>query len=72
MAKASLESACRQLSLELAQYDIAVNSIQAGVTDTAALKKIPGKFAVLRLPSANNKINQAFMQFKGRNLGLSA
>jgi len=28
--------------------------------------------AVLRLPSANNKINQACMQFKGRNLSLSA
>lgn len=41
MAKASLESACRQLALELAQFNIASNSIQAGVTDTPALRKIP-------------------------------
>lgn len=41
-AKASLESHVRQLSLELGEYDIAVNSIMAGVTDTPALRKIPG------------------------------
>ena len=41
-AKASLESYCRQLALELCEYGIAVNSIQAGVTDTPALRKIPG------------------------------
>ena len=42
MAKASLESATRQLSLELSPYEIAVNTIQAGVTDTKALRLIPG------------------------------
>ena len=42
MAKAALESAIRQLSIELAPYKIAANSIQAGVTDTEALRKIPG------------------------------
>ena len=42
MAKAALESASRQLALELAPYNIASNSIQAGVTDTPALRKIPG------------------------------
>ena len=42
MAKAALESASRQLSLELAPHNIASNSIQAGVTDTPALRKIPG------------------------------
>ena len=42
MAKAALESASRQLALELAPYDIASNAIQAGVTDTPALRKIPG------------------------------
>ena len=34
LAKAGLESACRQLSIELAKDGIAVNAIQAGVTDT--------------------------------------
>ena len=41
-AKASLESYCRQLSIELSAHGIAVNAIQAGVTDTPALRKIPG------------------------------
>ncbi len=41
-AKASLESYCRQLALELSEYGIAANALQAGVTDTPALRKIPG------------------------------
>jgi len=41
LAKAGIESATRQLSLELAPYGISANAIQAGVTDTAALRKIP-------------------------------
>ena len=42
MAKAALESATRQLAFELAPYKIACNAIQAGVTITPALEKIPG------------------------------
>jgi len=42
MAKSALESACRQMALELAPYGIASNAIMAGVTDTPALRKIPG------------------------------
>ena len=42
MAKSSLESATRQLAFELANYKIACNCIQAGVTMTPALEKIPG------------------------------
>ena len=41
-AKASLESHCRQLAVELVPKKIAVNAIRAGVTDTPALRKIPG------------------------------
>lgn len=41
-AKAALESHCRQLAVELAAKGIAVNAIRAGVTDTPALRKIPG------------------------------
>ncbi len=41
-AKASLESHCRQLALELAPLGITCNAIRAGVTDTPALRKIPG------------------------------
>ncbi len=41
-AKAALESHCRQLALELAPRGITVNAVRAGVTDTPALRKIPG------------------------------
>ena len=41
-AKAALESHCRQLALELAKSGVAVNAIRAGVTETPALRKIPG------------------------------
>jgi enoyl-[acyl-carrier protein] reductase III len=41
-AKASLESHCRQLAFELVPRGIAVNALRAGVTDTPALRKIPG------------------------------
>ena len=41
-AKAALESHCRQLAVELVPRKIAVNAIRAGVTDTPALRKIPG------------------------------
>jgi len=40
-AKASLESYCRQLAFEFSEYGIAANALQAGVTDTPALRKIP-------------------------------
>lgn len=41
-AKAALESITRQLALELAPWEITCNTIRAGVTDTPALRKIPG------------------------------
>jgi enoyl-[acyl-carrier-protein] reductase (NADH) len=41
-AKNALESHTRQLALELASHDVKVNAVQAGVTDTPALRAIPG------------------------------
>ena len=41
-AKAALESHVRQLAVELAPRGVAVNALRAGVTDTPALRKIPG------------------------------
>jgi NAD(P)-dependent dehydrogenase (short-subunit alcohol dehydrogenase family) len=41
-AKAALESHCRQLAVELVPRRIGVNAVRAGVTDTPALRKIPG------------------------------
>jgi len=54
VAKSGLESITRQLSIELAQYGIAVNAIQAGVTDTPALRKIPGFEAMKKQALLNN------------------
>ena len=45
-AKAALESHIRQLTMELAPHGIMVNAIRAGVTDTPALRKIPGNEAI--------------------------
>lgn len=41
-AKAALESHIRQIAVELATHKITANAIQAGVTETPALRKIPG------------------------------
>ena len=41
-AKAAIEAHIRQLAVELAPRGITANSIMAGVTDTPALRKIPG------------------------------
>jgi enoyl-[acyl-carrier protein] reductase III len=41
-AKAALEAHIRQLAFELASMNVTANAIQAGVTDTPALHKIPG------------------------------
>tara|TARA_Y100000590_G_scaffold468976_1_gene654204 strand:- start:406 stop:1176 length:771 start_codon:yes stop_codon:yes gene_type:complete len=54
MAKSSLESATRQLALELAPYKIACNCIQAGVTHTAALEKIPNYQAMIENTKQQN------------------
>ena len=54
LAKAGIESVCRQLSIELAPSGIAVNAIQAGVTDTPALRKIPGSEQMIKNALANN------------------
>lgn len=46
-AKAVLESHIRQLAMELAPKGITANAIRAGVTDTPALRKIPGNEVLL-------------------------
>jgi enoyl-[acyl-carrier protein] reductase III len=46
-AKAALEAYIRQLAVELAPSNITANAIQAGVTDTPALRKIPSCQAMI-------------------------
>ena len=53
-AKAILEAHIRQLALELAPLGITANAILAGVTDTAALKKIPGNEQLMAYAVARN------------------
>ncbi|WP_420632960.1 SDR family oxidoreductase [Candidatus Palauibacter sp.] len=53
-AKAALESHCRQLALELASRGITANAIRAGVTDTPALRKIPGAEHMIEEAAAQN------------------
>jgi enoyl-[acyl-carrier protein] reductase III len=58
-AKATLESHIRQLANELGPYGITANAIMAGVTDTPALRKIPGSTDMLRIARAKNQIGRA-------------
>jgi len=53
-AKAALESYVRQLALELGPMGITANTILAGVTDTPALRKIPGAVSMLHVAKAKN------------------
>lgn len=53
-AKAALESHTRQLAAELGPYGITVNALMAGVTDTPALRKIPGSGGMLEIARHKN------------------
>jgi enoyl-[acyl-carrier protein] reductase III len=53
-AKAALESYLRQLALELGPLGITANALLGSVTDTPALRKIPGSAAMLAIAKARN------------------
>jgi len=53
-AKAALESHIRQLAFELAPLGITANAIRAGVTDTPALRRIPGGPELLERAKTQN------------------
>ncbi|MFT4571322.1 MAG: enoyl-[acyl-carrier protein] reductase III [Hyphomicrobiaceae bacterium] len=53
-AKAALEAYVRQLAVELGPRGISANTIRAGVTDTAALRKIPGHEAMREMAQRVN------------------
>lgn len=53
-AKAALESYIRQIALELGPLGITANTILGGVTDTPALRKIPGAIEMLNVARARN------------------
>lgn len=53
-AKAILEAHIRQLALELAPAGITANAIMAGVTDTPALRQIPGHEKLMEIARMRN------------------
>jgi NAD(P)-dependent dehydrogenase (short-subunit alcohol dehydrogenase family) len=53
-AKAALEAHIRQIAYELAPLRITANCIRAGVTDTPALRKIPGNEKLVEGALAKN------------------
>lgn len=53
-AKSALESYIRQLAVELSPLGITANAIKAGVTDTPALRKIPGNEQIVESAQARN------------------
>jgi NAD(P)-dependent dehydrogenase (short-subunit alcohol dehydrogenase family) len=57
-AKAALESHIRQLAYELAPLGITINAIRAGVTDTPALRKIPGHEKMAEVAVARNPMGR--------------
>ena len=57
-AKSALESHCRQLALELAPQGVRVNAILAGVTDTPALRKIPGNESMIEVAKKRNPMGR--------------
>jgi enoyl-[acyl-carrier protein] reductase III len=54
VAKAALEAAVRQLAVELAPLEATANAVCAGVTDTPAVRKIPGHERMLEMARERN------------------
>ncbi len=57
-AKASLEAHIRQLAVELGVMKVTANAILAGVTDTPALRKIPGNEKMIHSAQMKNPQNR--------------
>jgi enoyl-[acyl-carrier protein] reductase III len=57
-AKAAVEAHIRQLSVELGSMKVTANAIMAGVTDTPAVRKIPGNEMMLKAAKAKNPMGK--------------
>lgn len=58
IAKSSLESLATYMAVELGKYGLKTNLIQAGVTDTPSLKRIPGSDQLLELTAERNPLGR--------------
>ena len=58
IAKASLESLAKYMAVEFSPYGLKTNVIQAGVTETASLKKIPGSEKLIKAGIKRNPLGR--------------
>jgi enoyl-[acyl-carrier protein] reductase III len=58
IAKASLESLAKYMAVEFSQYGLKTNLIQAGITDTSSLKKIPGSDKLVEIANTRNPLGR--------------
>lgn len=56
IAKASLESLTTYMAVELGKYGLKTNLIQAGITETPSLKKIPASKKLIEMSIARNPL----------------
>lgn len=54
IAKSSLESLAKYMAVELAKYGLKTNLIQAGITETPSLKRIPGSDELIKYAQTMN------------------
>ena len=58
IAKASLESLTTYMAIELSKYGLKTNLIQAGITDTPSLKKIPNSEKLIQIATERNPMGR--------------
>lgn len=58
IAKASLESLATYMAVEFGKYGIKTNLIQAGVTETPSLKRIPGSEELMNVSKTRNPLGR--------------
>lgn len=58
IAKASLQSLTTYMAVEFAPYGLKTNLIQAGITNTAALQKIPGSQKLVEIAQTRNPMQR--------------
>lgn len=58
IAKSSLESLANYMAVEFSPYGIKTNLIQAGITETASLKRIPGNDKLLEMGAMRNPMGR--------------
>jgi enoyl-[acyl-carrier protein] reductase III len=58
IAKASLESLAKYMAVEFSPFGIKTNLVQAGITETASLKMIPGSEKLLEIAKTRNPMGR--------------